>query len=413
MSGTAFQALGLSPLYTRALQERGIETPTKIQEKVIPRLREGESFLFRSATGTGKTFAYLLPLLEKLSLLLQEDPGPLRGKPLFLIVAPTFELCSQIKAELDFLLKGRSQGSPESEPIPLRSILLIGSAALGRQGDLLKKERPEVIVGSPGRLLALARQRKLQLRELRFVVLDEGDKLVQDELYGETQELLSLIKGPFQGTSCSATIPPRGRQRLAQLLALSDEASSSIDDTSENVLKNQVEHWAFHSSERDKPSLLRSLISALEGQKPRSKGRLNTPVKALIFTRRGEDVERICSRLLYHKVPVDGLWGGMDSQGRKQALDNFKSGRARFLVTSDLAGRGLDVPDISHVIALDLGDDRDIYVHRSGRTARAGKRGIMVTIGTEGELRRLAALEKTLGITVYPKILYGGKILAP
>jgi superfamily II DNA/RNA helicase len=103
----------------------------------------------------------------------------------------------------------------------------------------------------------------------------------------------------------------------------------------------------------------------------------------------------------------------MDKQERKRALDDFRSGAVRFLVTSDLAARGLDIPGVSHVISLDVSEDRDIYIHRSGRTARAGKRGVMVTIGNETELRRLAALEKKLGITIYPKVLYGGKIAAP
>jgi len=381
---------------------------------VIPRLLSGESFIFRSATGTGKTFAYLLPLLERLVLLLSRG-GPdekgegssrvsvLSGKPLLLIAAPTFELCSQIKNEVDFLLN--------NVPVSVHSALLIGSAAPSRQIEILKRDRPEVIVGNPGRILALARLGKLKLRNIRFLVLDEGDRLVQDELIAETREMVSLLTPPFQGTSCSATFPVKYRERLLSLLGLplpevsvSAAAGSVEDDSNEDVLKEKVEHWALFSPERDKMDTLHSLLAALKGKRY---------TKVLIFTGRGSHVENIASRLRHHKLPVAGLWGSMDKTGRKQALDAFRSGKIRFLVTSDLASRGLDISGVSHVIALDVSEDRNVYIHRAGRTARAGKGGIMVSIGTEGEMRRLAALEKNLGIVVYPKILYGGRILAP
>ena len=423
MQSDIFTSLGLSPFSINRLAERNIVSPTEIQRRVIPRLFSGESFIFRSATGTGKTFAYLLPLLERLMSLI--DPARLspaggslpmigegetgenrdkagaavsvlRGKPLFLIAAPTFELCSQIKNEVDFLLKGA--------PAPIHSALLIGSAAIGRQIETLKKDRPELIVGNPGRILALVRLGKLKLRNIRFLVLDEGDRLVEDELFEESRQMVSLLKQPFQAAACSATFPAKHLQRLLPLLGIPASAGSIEDDSNEDILREKVEHWAFFSREREKPELLRSLLAALKGKRS---------VKVLIFTGRGSQVENIASRLRHHKLPAAGLWGGMDKTGRKQALDAFRSGAVRFLVTSDLAGRGLDIDGISHVIALDVSENRNIYIHRAGRTARAGKRGVMVSIGTEGEMRRLSALEKNLGITVYPKVLYGGRILAP
>ena len=393
---------------------------------MIPRLLAEESFIFRSATGTGKTFAYLLPLLERLRVLLGEDNAAgegsghggsaLRGKPLLLIVAPTFELCSQIKNEADFLLKAA----------PVQAALLIGSAAPGRQIEVLKRDRPEVIVGNPGRILALARQGKLKLRNIRFLVLDEGDRLVHDELYDETRELVSLLKSslsdvPFLGTACSATLPVKSRQRLLPLLGIPEPKTTGKGDDEEfctgdsglDVLREKVEHWAFFSSEREKLSLLRSLIAALNtaGGKG-AKGGKSGPIKALIFTGRARMVEDLAARLRHYKLSVASISGGMDKKRRKQALDAFRCGQIRLLVSSDLAARGLDINDITHVIALDVSEDRDIYLHRAGRTARAGKGGVMVSIGTEGEMRRLAALEKSLGLTVYPKELYGGRILA-
>ena len=410
LSAAGFSSLGLSSLLTGGLEERNITIPTGIQRKVITRLLQGESFLFRSATGTGKTFAYLLPFLQKLFELLNpdisskgenlEDKGKtLRGKPLLLILAPTFELCSQIKTEADFLLRD----------VPIHTALLIGSAAMGRQIEALKKDRPEVIIGNPGRILALARQRKLKLTNVRFLVLDEGDRLVQEELFGESAEVVALLKdSSLQRTGCSATIPAKSRERLLSLLGIPASPGSVEEDDSLDVLREKVEHWAFYSPEREKLDLLRSLIAALERAKGKKKN-----LKALIFTSRSAQVEMISARLKAANHPAAGLSGVMDKTRREQCLENFRSGQIRFLVSTDLAARGLDITDISHIIALDVSEDRDVYIHRSGRTARAGKGGVMVSIGTEGEMRRLATLEKNMGITVFPKVLYGGRILSP
>ena len=437
---------GLSPFFLDRLKERNILCPTEIQQKVIPRLLAGESFIFSSATGTGKTFAYLLPLLERLMGLLGEgktvgeEPDELlsadsarggfgssapRGKPLLLIAAPTFELCSQIKNEADFLLK--------DAPVPVHAALLIGSAAQNRQIEVLKRERPEVIIGNPGRITALARQGKLKLRNIRFLVLDEGDRLVHDELYEETKAMVSLLVSSLRGisflsTACSATLPARSRQRLLPLLGISAvetavkssaevpgkdiEAGFFSGDSGLEVLREKVEHWAFFSHEREKVDLLRSLIAALDAAGRKGAKGKKTPVKALIFTSRARMVEEIASRLRHHKLSASSLSGSMDKSSRKRSLDAFRTGKVRLLVSSDLAARGLDISDITHVISLDVNEDPDVYLHRAGRTARAGKGGVMVSIGTEGEMRRLAALEKSLGLTVYPKELYGGRILA-
>ncbi|GHU65498.1 DEAD/DEAH box helicase [Spirochaetia bacterium] len=403
MQTNTFTDLGVSPIFIERLGEREINVPMEIQTRVIPRLTAGESLIFRSATGTGKTFAYLLPLLEKLlpgrGGTQGSGPGRSTVGPALLICAPTYELCSQIKQEADFLL--RSTG--------IKTNLVIGSAAMGRQIDSLKKERPQVIVGNPGRLLLLAQMGKLKFRDLEFLVLDEGDRLVADELFEETKTFVKLIheeinrETRLQTIVCSATFSAKSRERLLPLMgeAQSEEANN------EEVLREQVEHWAIFSESRRKVNTLRSFIAAADPQ-----GKKKT-FKALIFTQRGRDVGTIVSQLQHHKLAALGLWGDMDKKDRKQALDDFRSGSVRLLVTSDLAARGLDIVGISHVIALDISEDKDSYIHRAGRTARAGKKGIMVTIGDEEEMYRLAKLEKKLGITVYPKELYMGKIEAP
>jgi superfamily II DNA/RNA helicase len=392
---SGFGGLGVSPFFIERLRDRSITAPVEIQRRVIPRLLAGERVLFSSPTGTGKTFAYLIPVFQTLMEgavpegAAPEGAVPASG-PEALILAPTYELCSQIKQEAEFLAAGAGR---------FKISLLIGSAALGRQIDSLKRDKPRVVVGNSGRILQLAKMGKLRLSP-RFLILDEADRLTAEELYGETRELVSRIRSSPQTAACSATLPEKCRDRIIPLMG--DSNSVAVEETGENeILRDKIDHWAFFCEERDKIRLLRSFLAALH------------PRKALVFTGRGAQVGNIVSKLQHHGIPALGLFGDMDKKLRKQAMDDFRRGRATVLVASDLAARGLDIPDISHIVSLDTGEDPDAYVHRCGRTARAGKRGVMASFGDEAELRRLAKLEKKLGIVVYPKELYGGKLRAP
>jgi superfamily II DNA/RNA helicase len=447
-----FTELGIKNEFTRTLGSRNIKEPSEIQRLVIPALLasgpsgmpEGSAatsdasavtsggsaatsggsagavnLLFSSPTGTGKTLAYALPLLQQMA---RYTEGPAGGRedfsrefrrgPELFVLAPTYELASQIKKELDALLPAAFGGSPDSaadtiSPVP-RSTLLIGSAPFDRQIDALKKH-PAAVVGNPARVLQLVRMKKLSLRALRRLVLDEGDRLVADELFPETAELCRLAFPP--GTpaaddpalrerriiACSATFSGKNRERL---FSLAPDARWEIVTQKENdILRKNIEHWAFFAEEREKTDLLRSFMAAAK------------PAKALVFTSRASQVGRIVFRLQNHGLAAAGLWGDMDKKARKAAMDGFRKGNIPILVSSDLTARGLDVDRISHIIALDIPDSEETYIHRAGRTARAGRRGIMASFGDEEELRRLARIEKKLGIAVFPKALYAGRVL--
>ncbi len=379
----SFNELGIAAPFIEKLAEKSIREATDIQIAVIPRILANQNILFRSATGTGKTFAYLLPLLQRLL----EAAERLRG-PTVLVCAPTYELCAQIKKEADYLLAAS----------PLTAILLTGSANISRQIDTIKKEKPVIVVGNPGRLAQLARMGKLKLQGIRYLVLDEADRLVADELFDESAEFFRQVPEDRQTIACSATFTPRSRDRLLPFMGSAPFREEQDDNT---VLKEKIEHWAIFSESRRKISSLRSLIVAAD------------PAKTLVFIDRGGQVGNIVGQLQHHKLPAAGLFADMKKQDRKKAIDDFRAGRARILVTSDLAARGLDVPDITHVVALDVPQTADAYAHRAGRTARAGRHGIMATIGDDIELPRLAMLEKKLGIIVYPKELFRGMVRAP
>jgi len=387
-----FTGLGVLPELNDRLAKKSVIQPTAVQRLVIPKLLENKSVVFRSATGTGKTLAYLLPGLQ----LLSGDTGvPYQG-PRFLVCAPTLELCSQIKNEVDFLLEGKSG---------VNVSLLIGSINLSRQIDNLKKNRPHVVVGNPGRLLLLAKMGKLKFRDLSFLVLDEADRLTSPECIEETSALAQLFSAElkrrtgnsFVIAACSATVSAKTRDLLKGLL----ESAELLETDEQEILRDRISHWAIFSEARRKNQTLVSFLAAVK------------PKKTLVFTSRSNDAGKTASVLQHKKIAAAALFSGMDKKERKEAMERFRSGKASVLVSSDLAARGLDIPGISHVISLDVGEDRDAYIHRAGRTGRAGKKGIMVSIGDEVEMRRLAALEKKLGITVYPKELYGGKVLQP
>ena len=393
----AFLKLGVDPFFSDKLKQRFIEKPTAIQNLVIPRLLEGKSAVFCSATGTGKTFAYLLPILTQ--LIKNEEENNKNGELEFLIAAPTLELCSQIKVEMDYLLQSHK----------IRSSLLIGSVSLDRQIEKLKKERPSIVIGNPGRLLILAKMRKLRFSSLRFLVLDEADRLINRECIEETELLLANIERNVKHrdklclAACSATVDEKTRTQLGTLF----ESAEIITSEEHEILREKIEHWAIFSERRRKDQTLRSLLAALKDKKSR--------MKALIFTSRSDEAALVLSRLQHHNVSAAGLFGKagkkqISNAERKTSLDSFREGRIQALVSTDLAARGLDIPGITHVIALDVPAESESYIHRCGRTGRAGKRGVMITIGDETQMHLLASMEKKLKIRVQPKELHYGKV---
>ena len=351
----------------------GITSPTPVQEQVIPRLLAGENLLFQSETGTGKTFAYLLPLINKLEIL--SDNQRVR----IIVVAPTFELASQINSACKSITKHKSA-------------LLIGGAPIKRQIEVLK-EKPEIIIGTAARLVELIRLKKLKTDGLFAIVFDETDRLVKKEALEDTSALRELLPAGCQIIACTATINKQTKIFFAD--------AKNLVMPAEDVLKKRITHWAIYAETRDKIDTLRKFLHA------------EKPSKALIFTSRADQVENIYQKLRYKKIECECIHAKTDKQKRKSTMDRFRSGKVSILVTSDLGARGLDIPDISHIIQMDLPSDDDFFIHRSGRTARAGKTGINLVIGDEWDMRHYAQLEKKLGITVYPKEIRDGKVCQP
>ncbi len=302
----SFNELGIDSSFIEKLKERAIITPTAIQSLVIPNLLAGHNTVFRSETGTGKTFAYLLPALQKIAA--EESRQGLA----VLICAPTLELCSQIKAEIDFLL---------SEPA---AMLLIGSGSIEKQIESIKRNKPVIAAGNPGRLFSLAKMGKLKLNNLRFLILDEADRLTAQDCLDDTKGLLAIIEKEIKhgkndnlvSAACSATT---GLKTSAQLGALF--ANAEIIESGKNeILRERIEHWAIFSEKRKKVQTLRSLLAALKGKSAKSNK------KVLIFTSKNDEAAAILSKLQFHHVSAAGLFGKVNGkpqtgEQRKTALD--------------------------------------------------------------------------------------------
>ena len=358
------------------LSELNISEPTKVQQEIIPHIQQGENILFESETGTGKTFAYLLPLIDALE---KENESEKKQGVRILIIAPTYELASQI----NMACKSISQ---------IKTALFIGGTPVKRQLEALK-EKPQIVIGNAARLVELIRLKKLKTNDVSVCVFDECDRLVKKEAFADTNELRCILPKACQIIGCSATINKQCKIFFGGI--------NSVVLEKEDILKNNITHWAMYAEERDKIDTLRKFLSAEKTD------------KVLIFTSRANQVENIYAKLTYKKIECLALYAKADKQKRKAAIDKFRSGKCKILITSDVSARGLDIPEISHVIHMDLPEDEDFFIHRSGRTGRAGKKGINVVIGDKYEMRHFAQLEKKLGIIVYPKIIYQGKICAP
>lgn len=396
-----FSELSVSPELCMALEKRAITVPTAVQRTVIPALTAGESILFQSETGTGKTLCYLLPAFMKCAA----DTG--KDSPKILVIAPTHELASQIKTEAATLA--------QDSGLPITAALCIGGAPLKRQIEMLK-QKPTLLVGGPARILELIRLKKLSVRGIKTVVMDETDRMLSPEMRDILAELLSVILPETQFIACSATLSKYHASILEKMIPTprvhADATPQSevkapahrlrlITLPPEEVLRRNIAHWALYSEGRDKIETLRRFLVA------------EKPAKALVFTAIAGQVENIAAQLRYKKVPCSALYAKLDKLERKKNMDDFRAGRTTVLVTSDLAARGLDIPNVTHIIQLDVNENEDFFIHRAGRTARAGKSGINVIFGDERELRNLARIEKKLGIVVYPKVLYGGKVREP
>ena len=371
-----FTDLQLPPDLIAALSKQQISEPTPVQSAALPVLLAGKDAYLNAETGTGKTLAYLLPLMARI------DPAQVGTQ--VVIVAPTHELSIQIHRQSCDLASNSGRA--------IRSVLLIGGTATARQIDKLKS-KPHVVVGSPGRIVELIERGKLKTASLRAIVVDEADRLLQDESLNWIQKIISLAPPARQLIFASATIEAQTREVLT---TLSPEAVTLSPGTA--AVNENIQHLYLICEERDKPDMLRKLLHAFDV--PRS----------IVFVHRNEVAERVAAKLAHHKLAVADLSAGLDKLDRKHAMDGIRSGAINIMIASDLAARGLNIPAVTHVFNLDVPTMSNAYLHRVGRTGRAGAQGTAVSLLTEIEARLVRRYEQELGIIMQCVKIRGGHI---
>ncbi|MDU2243729.1 MAG: DEAD/DEAH box helicase [Paenibacillus sp.] len=375
MTKTTFAGLGIGEQLSAALLDYGISEPSPVQAECIPAALEGRDILAQSQTGTGKTLAYLLPLLQRMT----PADKTLQG----LILAPTQELAMQIQREAE----------KYGEPLGIKTQPLIGGAAIKRQLEKLKLH-PQLVVGTPGRIREILALRKLKLHTLRTVVVDEVDQMFQLGGTADVEQILRSTLRDRQLMFLSATVNPEIRALAAKEM----KEPLEIGIEPEQRTSKTLQHLYFVCEARDKIDMLRRIVRHFE------------PERTIAFINNTDQIAEVEGKMNYVGLSAGALYGDADKTARSLTLKRFREGKIRVLVASDVAARGLDIEELSLVVNLDPPIDAEHYVHRVGRTGRMGRQGLAVSIITPQEEFIMRKFSRELGIEIEPKALYGGKL---
>jgi superfamily II DNA/RNA helicase len=364
-----FADLGLSPKVLSAVIDAGYTIPTPIQAGAIPHALQGKDILGIAQTGTGKTAAFVLPMITQL------EKGRARARmPRTLILEPTRELAAQV--EENFVKYGVNHR--------LNVALLIGGVSFDEQEKKLERGA-DVLIATPGRLLDHFERGKLLLTGVEILVIDEADRMLDMGFIPDIERIAKLIPFTRQTLFFSATMPPEITKLTEQFLHAPvrvevAKASSTSVTIEQKLVKSKSKSW-------DKRAVLRDLIRAEEAELK----------NAIIFCNRKVDVSELFRSLVKHDFDAGALHGDMDQRARMAMLAAFRDGKLKLLVASDVAARGLDIPDVSHVFNFDVPIHAEDYVHRIGRTGRAGRSGKAFTLVTRSDTKYLDAIEKMIG----------------
>jgi ATP-dependent RNA helicase DeaD len=359
MMTTEFTSLNLRPELVQTVTTLGYSEPTPIQAALIPVMLTGVDVIGQAQTGTGKTAAFALPILHNL----QSNQRHVQA----LVLAPTRELALQVAEAL---------GQYGSQ-LKVRVLAVYGGQPYSPQINQLKRG-VDIVVGTPGRLLDLLERKVLNLSEVKTVVLDEADEMLNMGFIEDVEAILAATPSERQTALFSATLPPRIRT-LADRFMRNPQAVT-IKRATLTVLATEQRYYILNESDK-----LHAIMNLLEVEDLSS---------VLIFARTRAETARLANELSQRGFPAEAIHGDLDQNARERTLSRFRENQVKVLVATDVAARGLDIDDISHVINYQLPDDPEVYVHRIGRTGRAGKTGIAITLFTPREKRRLHEIER-------------------
>jgi ATP-dependent RNA helicase DeaD len=364
---TTFAELGLSPAILEALHDVGYEAPSPIQEQAIPLLLEGKDMIGQAQTGSGKTAAFGLPMIQYIDPSEQEVQG--------LVLTPTRELCIQVTQAL------RAYGTRSGVDV----VAVFGGAPIRTQQSQLRAGG-HIVVGTVGRVKDLISRHSVVLHSCRFVVLDEADEMLDLGFIEDVERILSLTPASRQTALFSATMPPAIRRLAEQYLY----QPVTVKVKAETLTVDTVEQFALEARPQDK---VERLVEVLESERP---------TQAIVFVRTKIRCDQLYRRLRDQGMDVKALHGDMTQGARDGVMIAFKGGRTPLLVATDVAARGLDISGVSHVINFDVPTSPDVYVHRIGRTGRVGRSGRAITLFESRQRREIAAIENHAGVRLAP-----------
>jgi ATP-dependent RNA helicase RhlE len=367
----AFKKLELIDPILKALTEEGYTTPTPIQQQAIPLILEKRDLLGCAQTGTGKTAAFAIPMLQLLYDQKETEKGPKKIKAL--ILTPTRELAIQI--DESFAAYGKYT--------QLSHTVIFGGVSQHNQVNILRRG-VDILVATPGRLLDLISQGFIDLKYLTFFVLDEADRMLDMGFIHDVKRIITKLPAKRQTLFFSATMPPE-IQKLADVL-LNNPAKVEVTPVSSTV--DAIEQSLYFVDKKDKPHLLLHLLKDA------------SIATALVFTRTKHGADKVVKFLHREHITAAAIHGNKSQNARQNALSNFKSGDIRVLVATDIAARGIDIDDLSHVFNFDLPEVPETYVHRIGRTGRAGNTGIAIAFCDAEERLELRDIQKIIGKTI-------------
>ncbi len=373
----SFTTLGLSAPILRAIKEAGYTEPTPIQKEAIPVVLQGRDLLAGAQTGTGKTAGFTLPLLQKLS-----DRKPEKGKKCVraLILAPTRELAAQVGESVR--LYGKH--------LPYRSTVIFGGVGINPQKQILQKG-VDIVVATPGRLLDLVSQRALDLSHVETLILDEADRMLDMGFIHDIKKILALLPHKRQNLLFSATFSDEIKKLSDKLL----NAPALIETARRNTASQLVEQIVYPVDKARKRDLVIHLIKE-KGWK-----------QVLIFTRTKHGANRLAEQLNKTAITAAAIHGNKSQGARTKALADFKSGKVRVLVATDIAARGIDIDQLPHVVNFELPEVAEDYVHRIGRTGRAGVSGEAASLVCVDEAQLLRNIEKLIKKPIPKSVVEG------
>jgi len=365
-----FESMGLIDPIMRALNEEGYHTPTPIQAQAIQPILEGRDILGCAQTGTGKTAAFSLPLLQRLN---EQPHAPGRRPIRALILTPTRELAIQIKESLDAY--GRH--------LPLKNTVIFGG--VGQQPQVMAlRSGIDILVATPGRLLDLCQQGHVSLKNLEVFILDEADRMLDMGFIHDVRKVIAMLPQKRQSLFFSATMP-------AEIQALADKILTrpfKVEVAPPATTAETIQQSIYRCDKTEKKGLLVKIITEQNID------------RALVFSRTKHGADRIAKDLNKAGIKAEAIHGNKSQNARQNALKNFKNSQTRMLVATDIAARGIDVDDLTHVINFDIPNVPETYVHRIGRTGRAGASGIAISLCEEEEVAYVRDIQKLTRIEI-------------